>query len=393
MDQIVRGSISSQIPNWVSKIEKNYSTCIKKINDVVIVHIDEVRLGDQSNKARKQSTLNQSIKNQLRDDFDENDWREDQEPAIIFLNKDVSNSSLSTPKKYDAHLCIHRLTGVKETTGNGSANFQKTFPAVVVELEDGLSSQEVNLILSVFGMEENANRRASNPATTDDYTAGALNMVEDLRVNGREATVSEKIAYLDIELKKMKRMGSTIWKKYQLIRRILKNVRRLLDKDGVAHKRHSFANAQKYVEEYYEDSFEYNTIGKIDNLHFRNTQANSFTTLNTGMPMNKSISLFWPSNRIDRNLNDIYLSLKTMEREDEKVPIHIFLSVDTLGFQDLLHDRKTYARQLLEMRDMLSDDIKERIVFVAFLPQHSSEDLETLIDFRDFQKKYLKDTL
>ena len=82
-----------------------------------------------------------------------------------------------------------------------------------------------------------------------------------------------------------------------------------------------------------------------------------------------------------------------MEREDEKVPIHIFLSVDTLGFQDLLHDRKTYARQLLEMRDMLSDDIKERIVFVAFLPQHSSEDLETLIDFRDFQKKYLKDTL
>ena len=393
MNQIVRGSISSQIPNWVSNIEKNYSTCIKKINDVVIVHIDEVRLGDQSNKARKQSTLNQSIKNQLRDDFDENGWREDQEPAIIFLNKDTAKSSLSTPKKYDAHLCIHRLTGVKETTGTGSANFQKTFPAVVIELEDGLTSQEVNFILSVFGMEENANRRASNPATTNDYTAGALNMVEGLRVSGREATVQEKIAYLEIELKKMRRMGSTVWKKYQLIRRILKNVRRVLDKDGVAHRRHSFETAQNYVEEYYEDSFEYNTIGKIDNLHFRKTQANCLTALNSQVPTNKSISLFWPSNRVDRNLNDIYLSLKTMEREDEKVPIHIFLSVDTLGFQDLLQDRKTYARQLLEMKEMFSDDVKERIVFVAFLPQHASEDLETLINFRDFQKKYLKDTL
>ena len=45
------------------------------------------------------------------------------------------------------------------------------------------------------------------------------------------------------------------------------------------------------------------------------------------------------------------------------------------------------------MRDMFSDDVKEKIVFVAFLPQHSSENLETLINFRDFQKKYLKDTL
>ena len=143
----------------------------------------------------------------------------------------------------------------------------------------------------------------------------------------------------------------------------------------------------------YEDSFEYNTIGKIDNLHFRKTQANCLTALNSQVPTNKSISLFWPSNRVDRNLNDIYLSLKTMEREDEKVPIHIFLSVDTLGFQDLLQDRKTYARQLLEMKEMLSDDVKGRIVFVAFLPQHASEDLETLINFRDFQKKYLKDTL
>lgn len=393
MNEIVKGSVSSQIPNWVSNIETNYSTYIKTIDNVVIVHIDDVHLGDQSNKARSQSTLNQSIKNQLRDDFDENGWREDQEPAIIFLNKDTAKSSLSTPKKYDAHLCIHRLTGVKETTGTGSANFQKTFPAVVIELEDGLTSQEVNFILSVFGMEENANRRASNPATTNDYTAGALNMVEGLRVSGREATVQEKIAYLEIELKKMRRMGSTVWKKYQLIRRILKNVRRVLDKDGVAHRRHSFETAQNYVEEYYEDSFEYNTIGKIDNLHFRKTQANCLTALNSQVPTNKSISLFWPSNRVDRNLNDIYLSLKTMEREDEKVPIHIFLSVDTLGFQDLLQDRKTYARQLLEMKEMFSDDVKERIVFVAFLPQHASEDLETLINFRDFQKKYLKDTL
>ena len=148
MNKVVKGSVSSQIPNWVFNIETNYSTYIKTIDNVVIVHIDEVHLGDQSNKARSQSTLNQSIKNQLRDDFDENGWREDQEPAIIFINKDTVKSSLSTPKKYDAHLCIHRLTGVKETTGTGDANFQKTFPAVVVELENGLTSQEVNFILS-----------------------------------------------------------------------------------------------------------------------------------------------------------------------------------------------------------------------------------------------------
>lgn len=393
MNKVVKGSVCSQIPNWVSKIKVNYSTYIKKINDVIIVHIDEVQVSEGANKARKQATLNESIKNQLRDDFDENDWRENQEPAIIFLNKDIHASSLSTPTKYSGWCCMHRLSGAAETTGTGDAKFDKNLPAVVVELEDGLTSHEVNFILSVFGMEENANRTASNPATKDDYTAGALSMVEGLRVNGRDASVQEKLTYLDVELKKLRRTGSSFWNRYALIKNILKNVRRILDKDGVAHKRHSFEAGERYVEAYYEGSFEYNTIGKIDNLHIRKTQANSFTTLNTKNPTLRSISLFWPSNRIDRNANDVYLALKTMEREGESVPIHIFLSVDTLGFQGILDDRKSYARQLLEMRDMFSDDVKEKIVFVAFLPQHSSENLETLINFRDFQKKYLKDTL
>ena len=389
MDNIISGSVSSKIPNWVSDIKTNYPNYIKNISDVEIVHINDVEFESLKNLARHHAQINQTVKNQIRDDIDENGFRETEEPIVLIRNKQTA--SVSIPKPFLGNLCIHRLTAITQTTGTGKAKFKKTFPAVIVDIQDGLTKHEVDFITAIFGIEENGNRRATSAATVDDYTMGAYHMCVNLTINGRKATTQQKMKWIEKELRKMKRNGSETWTRSSLIRNVLKKLRRLFDIDGVAHKRHSFALGQEWIDKHYGDEFE--VMGEqLDNVKISGYNSGKFQRPYLNTPHKKSIVLFWPSNRMDRNPYDIKLAYETMESEDEKVPIDILLSVDCLDKGDLLQHRKDYARSLIELRDMFNEDVRSRINFIGFLPQHDSEDMTTLISFREFQKQYLSET-
>ena len=376
---------SFTIPNWVLNLEKNYPTHIKKVNDVMLVHVNDIDFTNFENLARDKG-INQNVKNLLVESFENDGFLEEEEPIIIFKNNEYNadTSKLSKPKGYFGRLCIHRLNAADEAD---ETKFDKNLPSVVIQLQDGLSKQEVNFILAVIGLEENANRKAVNNAGMNDYVKGAYNMIVDY-----PGTPEVRMKYLEKELKKMKRNGSRLWTRYKKIREVMAKVRRLIDLDGVATKLSTFANGQEWVDRYYEDEFHYGDI-QINNLVISSNSNSKFSKLDIAQPHLKSVVLYWPSNRIDRNANDIFLATEHMADQGEKTPIHIFLSTDTLDAGNLLHDRKTYARRMIELRKMFSKEVRELIHFVAFLPQHSSEEVHSLISFREFQREYLKDTL
>ena len=61
---VTRNVGSFTIPNWVLNLEKNYPTYIKKVNDVTLVHIDDIDFNNQKNLARDKG-INQNVKNLL----------------------------------------------------------------------------------------------------------------------------------------------------------------------------------------------------------------------------------------------------------------------------------------------------------------------------------------
>ena len=94
-------TVSMSIPNWVSDIKKNYPAYIKKIDDVKIVNINNVRFLQNNNKARKH-TINQNVKNSILESFERDGWLETEEPAVLIKTiPDASVAVISTQKDYE----------------------------------------------------------------------------------------------------------------------------------------------------------------------------------------------------------------------------------------------------------------------------------------------------
>ena len=385
------------VPSWMTMLAQQYPTYIKTISGVTVVHVNDIDYESHSNSARA-NTSSRHIIGQLAESFATDGFFEDEEPILV-LKRPVDLLELSRSKPYAPPCCFHRIGGgllayewfeEKQTVTdeNGKEVPKSTFtghmPAVYFELHDGLTKHQVDYIKAVIALEENSKQKLMQPTKLPDLIEAAMRMVDGLRINGRPATPDQQVEWLHEELKKLRRSGNTLFNRYEKIRKEIKGVKPRVGAVQRVRPLQNFALAQEWAKTYYDKKYVWNGY-QLDMLTLTSDNNKGKLVRISSQLDDSSFVYYWPANRIDRNLNDIYSAVKKMKEQGmNRKPILLFLSVNTLDGKNLNDDRKSYAKEVIEMITILDEKYREMIDIVGFLPQGMSEDRGKIIPFREF---------
>lgn len=370
-------------PEWAYWIAEEYPNFIKSISECKMIDIDDIDLYNQRNRARV-NPVNQRDVKIIADSFDDVGWLSNSEPAVLVKLKPTN--AVTTSFLYEAVCCFHRLTAADE-----SENLIQV-PAHVIELQDKLSQSDVDFILSHIALEENGNKPHTIVSTENDVISGLLNMVKNYKVDGDDALPEEKVNYLHDYLKKCRRKNEETegkrypqWSRYDKIRDIISKIEIELGTKIPTVSFHNFGLAQNWLKRGYRRGM-CPTLGnlKFDNINFKSPHTKIQKPIK-GNDTYKSFVLYWPDNRKDRNIRDMFDVFNKIEDEKiDDVNILLFLSAksdDVSKIDDVL---LKYVKSVERDLERLDSKYKNFIKRVGIIPTDHRHEENEMINYHRY---------
>lgn len=371
---------SFKIPAWLTElVNGKLKDIIKGISEPKLIPLkqivqDKKLMGE--NPGREKG-VNQEKVTEIVDSIERSGWKNG-ELCIVFK---ILNPSNMSSVLYNIYFTLHRYNASTQVqVKHGVVN--PVLPCVVITLKDGVD--EILIKRAVAGLSDRENLETSNtlihnPYKQDDMAYNALSYINTFP----ELSDDEKWVHLQ-----------TVWKPEQLasglissqkLTAVLEKVKKRLDlfEPMIYHK--TKGDRKEWMYNYYDGSFEYRGL-PMTNF--------SLNTDKIQHPFNDDKEFYidyWKEEDENRDFGNLLNRCASMiEDKLPKIPTLVILDCNkaTAGSELPTHRKKRIESIERQMKHV-SQDIRDLVHFVAFLPHSTTHDtLTTMISYEKLKREY-----
>ena len=364
-------------PTFLNVMLGEKDNIIKSVSEPQLIPLKHIS-ASQKNPGREGGVKMKSVKKIYRN-LQEGGWRDGSETCVVIK---MPNPEQGSNLLYNLYFTLHRFTSSKNIQNDyGITN--PVLPSVVVELKDNLSQEEFDR--AIVDMADFENEQTSRDNAHEPYSDESKdnNVLEYLATFPNLKTTKDKLSHL-----------KNIWKKKQLGRGMHPNtaaavIKRLESKIGIVSPMVRFRNDElrkDWQDNDYRGDF---TYGGEEIISLDLTNKSLQQPFGDG---EEYLVEFWHQPHFNRDFGNLMNTVTNWLENGIHVPILVILDADKAqGAADVNMVRKNRIEQIERHMKFVSQEVKDMVHFVAFVPHlrdSSKEDLGSMISYKKLKEQF-----